>query len=57
VLRKSMEPAVADKTIPTHPVDVLARAKRQKSVPEPFSREEAETFVADMAVQPNTLPP
>jgi integrase len=49
VLRKAMELAVADKTIATNPVSAVARAKHQKPLPDPFSREEAESIVADMA--------
>jgi integrase len=49
VLRKAMELAVADKTISTNPVSAVARAKHQKPLPDPFSREEAESIVADMA--------
>jgi integrase len=49
VLRKAMELAVTDKTISTNPVSAVARAKHQKPLPDPFSREEAESIVADMA--------
>lgn len=49
VLRKAMELAVADKTIPSNPVSAVSRAKHQKPLPDPFSREEAETIIADMA--------
>ena len=49
VLRKAMELAVADKTLSANPVSAIARAKHQKPLPDPFSREEAEAIVADMA--------
>lgn len=48
VLRKAMELAVADKTIASNPVSAVSRAKHQKPLPDPFSREEAEAIVADM---------
>jgi integrase len=48
VLRKAMELAVADKAIPTNPVGGVMRAKHQKPLPDPFSREEAEAIVQDM---------
>jgi integrase len=48
VLRKAIELAVADRTIPTNPVSAVTRAKHQKPLPDPFSREEAEAIVADM---------
>lgn len=48
VLRKAMALAVADKAIPTNPVSAVTRAKHQKPLPDPFSREEAESIVADM---------
>jgi len=48
VLRKAMELAVADKSITTNPVSAVARAKHQRPLPDPFSREEAEAIVADM---------
>ena len=49
VQRKALELAVADKTITTNPVSAVPRAKHQKPLPDPFSREEAEAIVADMA--------
>jgi len=49
VLRKAIELAVADKTITTNPVSAVARAKHQKPPPDPFSRDEAEAIIADMA--------
>jgi integrase len=49
VLRKAMELAVADRTIAANPVNAVAPAKHQKPLPDPFSREEAEAIVADMA--------
>ena len=48
VLRKAMELAVVDKTIATNPVSTVPRAKHQKPLPDPFSREEAEAIVAYM---------
>jgi integrase len=48
VLRMAMALAVADKTISTNPVSAVSRAKHQKPLPDPFSREEAEAIVADM---------
>ncbi len=48
VLRRAMELAVADKTISANPVSAVTRAKHQKPLPDPFSREEAEAIVADM---------
>jgi hypothetical protein len=44
VLRKAMHLAVADKAIATNPVSAVARAKHQKPLPDPFSREEAEAM-------------
>lgn len=49
VLRKAMELAVSDKTIPSNPVSAVSRAKHQKPLPDPFSREEAEAIIAHMA--------
>jgi integrase len=49
VLRKAMELAVADKTISTNPVSAVTRAKHQKPLPDPFSRDEAESIVAHIA--------
>jgi integrase len=55
VLRKAMELAVSDKTITSNPVSAVSRAKHQKPLPDPFSREEAEAILADMAA--NYPPP
>lgn len=49
VFRKAMDLAVADKTISTNPLSAVPRAKHQKPPPDPFSRDEAEAIIADMA--------
>ena len=41
--------AVVDKTIGSNPVSSVPWAKHQKPLPDPFSREEAEAILADMA--------
>ena len=49
VLRSAIALAVADKTISSNPVTAVTRAKHQKPLPDPFSREEVEAILADMA--------
>ena len=49
VLREALALAVVDKTIGSNPVSSVPRAKHQKPLPDPFSREEAEAILADMA--------
>lgn len=49
VLRQAMDLAVADCIIPANPAADVPRAKHQKAPPDPFTREEVETILADMA--------
>lgn len=48
VLRKALDLAVADGAIASNPVTGVSRAKHQKPLPDPFSREEVEAILADM---------
>lgn len=48
-LREACQLAVLDKVIAVNPVAAIASAKHQKAPPDPFSREEAEAIIADMA--------
>ncbi|EHR71153.1 site-specific recombinase XerD [Burkholderiales bacterium JOSHI_001] len=48
VLRGAMDLAASDKVIATNPVNSVARAKHQKPLPDPFSRDEVESIVQDM---------
>lgn len=48
VLRQAVELAVADRLLPSNPVDAVQRAKWQREPPDPFSLEEAEAIVADL---------
>jgi integrase len=49
VLREALDLAVVDKLMPDNPVHNVPRAKHQKPPVEPFTREEAEAILADMA--------
>lgn len=48
-LREACQLAVLDRTIPANPVAAVPSARHQKAQPDPFSREEAEAIIADMA--------
>jgi integrase len=48
VLRGAMDLAASDKLIASNPVNSVARAKHQKPLPDPFSRDEVESIVLDM---------
>lgn len=48
VLRKALELAVADGAISSNPITGVSRAKHQKPLPDPFSREEVEVILGDM---------
>lgn len=48
-LREACQLAVLDKVMQANPVATIPSAKHQKSPPDPFSREEAEAIIADMA--------
>ncbi len=49
VLRYALNLAVEDKLISSNPSDGVPQAKHQKAPPDPFSREEAETIIAEAA--------
>lgn len=49
VLREALDLAVVDKVLSANPADSIARAKHQKPPPDPFSREEVESIITDMA--------
>ncbi|OGB00826.1 MAG: integrase [Burkholderiales bacterium RIFCSPHIGHO2_12_FULL_61_11] len=49
VLRQAMQLAVLDKVLTANPVADIPRASHQKEPPDPFSLEEAEKIIADMA--------
>lgn len=49
VLRKALDLAVADGTITSNPITGVPLAKHQKPLPDPFSREEVESLLADMS--------
>jgi integrase len=49
VLREALDLAVVEKLIPSNPVEGVKRAKYQKPVADPFSADEAEAIIADMA--------
>lgn len=51
VIRQALDLAVADKTIQENPADAVPRAKHQKPPPDPFTRDEAEAIIADMAAR------
>lgn len=51
VLREAMQLAVDDKILADNPVAKVPRAKHQKAPPDPFTRDEAEAIVADMAAR------
>ncbi len=56
VLREAVELAVTDNVLRENPVEKVPRAKHQKAPPDPFTREEAESIIADMyARQPEQL--
>jgi integrase len=48
VLREALDLAVLDKLMPDNPVHHVPRAKHQKPPVKPFTRDEAETILADM---------
>ena len=48
-LREACQLAVLDKVIPANPVAAIPSAKHQKAQPDPFTRDEAEAIIADMA--------
>lgn len=48
VLKAALDLAVADRTLDRNVCDSLARAKWQKEPPDPFTRDEAETIIAEM---------
>ncbi|QII84207.1 DUF3596 domain-containing protein [Bordetella hinzii] len=48
VMRQALDLAVADKIIAENPASEIKRAEHQKPPPDPFSRDEAETIIADM---------
>lgn len=49
IIRQALDLAVADKIIHENPAHQVPRAKHQKLSPDPFSRDEAEAIIADMA--------
>lgn len=49
VLRQALDLAVADRVLTANPAEDVPRAKHQKPPPDPFTREEAEAIIADMA--------
>jgi integrase len=49
VMRQALDLAVADKIIHENPAHTIPRAKHQEPPPDPFSRDEAEAIIADMA--------
>jgi integrase len=49
VLREALDLAVIDKVLTGNPADSIARAKYQKPLPDPFTREEVERIIAHMA--------
>ncbi|MDP1650748.1 MAG: DUF3596 domain-containing protein [Rubrivivax sp.] len=49
VLREALDLAVIDKVLTGNPADSIARAKYQKPLPDPFTREEVESIIAHMA--------
>lgn len=49
VMRQALDLAVADKIIKENPAHEVPRAKHQKPPPDPFTRDEAEVIIADMA--------
>ncbi len=49
VLREALDLAVLDKLMPDNPVHHVPRAKHQKPPVEPFTRDEADAILADMA--------
>jgi len=49
VIRQALDLAVADKIIKSNPADDVPRQKHQKLPPDPFTRDEAEAIIADMA--------
>ncbi len=49
VIRQALDLAVADKIILENPAHQIPHAKHQKPPPDPFSRDEAEAIIADMA--------
>lgn len=55
VLRESLELAVLDGAIQANPAEKLPRATHQKDPPDPFTREEAEAIIADMARYPEPV--
>lgn len=48
-LREACQLAVLDKVMPANPVAAVPSAKHQKAAPDPFTRDEAERIIADMA--------
>ena len=51
VLREAMELAVTDGELKENPVAKIQPAKHQKAPPDPFTRDEADKIVADMAAK------
>jgi len=51
VLREAVELAITDKLLAENPVVKVKRAKHQKEPPDPFTRDEAEKIIADMATR------
>jgi integrase len=49
VLRDGLALAVKDKLLTANPVDDVPRAKHQKPLPDPFSREESECIISEAA--------
>ncbi len=49
IMRQALDLAVADGVISKNPADQVPLAKHQKPPPDPFSLEEAEAIIADMA--------
>ena len=49
VLREAVELAVEDKILSENPVAKIAKAKYQKDPPDPFSRDESENIIAELA--------
>jgi integrase len=49
VLRDALQLAVDDKVLPENPAAGVPKAKHQKEPPDPFSADEAEAILADMA--------
>jgi integrase len=49
VIRQALDLAVADRIIRDNPADEIPRQKHQKPPPDPFTRDEAEAIIEDMA--------